>query len=115
MVHMGRLVQSSGAAELPLALTVAAPLSRLPLWQVCVHFACKLLEGGGNVLLSEFDASWRLAVPDGMQPSLDMLKGEALIQGACARHDACLQKPAKGCVGVGTVQQQCCSYVQPEP
>ncbi|GIL64365.1 hypothetical protein Vafri_18331 [Volvox africanus] len=49
--------------------------------KVCIHFAHKVM-GGRAMLLSDFNAAWRHAVPYGMTPSLDMLRSEALIDGS---------------------------------
>ena len=43
----------------------------------------KLLAGGRQLPTPELMRAWRDAVPDGMQPSPEMLRGEALILGEC--------------------------------
>ncbi|KAL4439418.1 hypothetical protein ABPG77_008747 [Micractinium sp. CCAP 211/92] len=48
---------------------------------VCLHFARSLLLAQPDWELSEFEAMWQRAVPEGMLPALEMLRGEALLYG----------------------------------
>ena len=59
----------------------ALPTHPPPPLQVCAHMLSKLLAGGRQLPTPELMRAWRDAVPDGMQPSPEMLRGEALILG----------------------------------
>jgi sister chromatid cohesion protein DCC1 len=49
---------------------------------VCRHFGLKLLrEKQRWDDVNEFEATWRASVPEGMTPSFDLLRGEALVDG----------------------------------
>ncbi|XP_014500267.1 sister chromatid cohesion protein DCC1 isoform X2 [Vigna radiata var. radiata] len=47
--------------------------------RVCIHFAREILKGGKRKLESFLD-EWRQKVPDGMQPTVDLVEGEVLIE-----------------------------------
>ncbi|KAL9321687.1 hypothetical protein ACSQ67_009740 [Phaseolus vulgaris] len=47
--------------------------------RVCIHFAKEILKGGKRKLESFMD-EWRQKVPDGMQPSFDLMEGEVLTE-----------------------------------
>ncbi|KAG2490053.1 hypothetical protein HYH03_011518 [Edaphochlamys debaryana] len=51
--------------------------------KVCVYFAHQVLAGRA-LPLPAFHAAWARAVPYGLEPSMDMLKAEALVDGAGA-------------------------------
>ncbi|KAL4437232.1 hypothetical protein ABPG75_004371 [Micractinium tetrahymenae] len=48
---------------------------------VCLHFTRSLLQAQPDWELSDFEEAWQRAVPEGMLPALDMLRGEALLYG----------------------------------
>ena len=65
---------------------------------VCRHFGLKLLrERHRWEDVNEFEATWRASVPEGMIPSFDLLRGQALV-------DAEPAGPAGGSTGVAGVQ-----------
>ncbi|WVZ00429.1 hypothetical protein V8G54_026498 [Vigna mungo] len=47
--------------------------------RVCIHFAREILKGGKRKLESFMD-EWRQKVPDEMQPTVNLLEGEVLIE-----------------------------------
>lgn len=47
--------------------------------QVCVQFAREILRGG-KMKLESFMDEWRQKIPDGMQPTLDLVQGEVLTE-----------------------------------
>ncbi|KAI9092988.1 hypothetical protein K1719_027511 [Acacia pycnantha] len=47
--------------------------------RMCVEFAREIL-GGGKKKLESFMDEWRQKIPDGMQPSFDLLEGEVLTE-----------------------------------
>ncbi|QCD95508.1 sister chromatid cohesion protein DCC1 [Vigna unguiculata] len=47
--------------------------------RVCIHFAREILKSGKRKLESFMD-EWRKKVPDGMQPTFDLVEGEVLIE-----------------------------------
>lgn len=47
--------------------------------RVCLHFARRLLKKGKRILES-FMEEWERSIPDGMQPNLEMLEGEVLME-----------------------------------
>ena len=64
-------------------LAVRAPLGISCSLQVCQHYASKLLSGTRQPMIAdELMRAWQEAVPEGMQPTLAMLRGEAILIGA---------------------------------
>ncbi|KAH1248154.1 hypothetical protein AAZX31_06G290300 [Glycine max] len=47
--------------------------------RVCIHFARDILKGGKRKLESFMD-EWRQKIPDGMQPTFDLVEGEVLTE-----------------------------------
>ncbi len=52
--------------------------------QVCLHFARKLLRQQRLWALADFLPAWAAACPPELPPSQDMLRGEALVEGAAS-------------------------------
>lgn len=47
--------------------------------KVCLHYASRLLTSNAKWKLQDFMESWRKAVPAAMNPHMQMLAGEALV------------------------------------
>lgn len=48
--------------------------------KICLHYAKQLLRAASKWRLEDFEEAWNNNVPTGIQPALDMLKGEALVE-----------------------------------
>jgi sister chromatid cohesion protein DCC1 len=48
--------------------------------KVCLHYAKLLLRDSAKWKLEEFMKEWRRTTPAGMEPSIEMLRGEALVE-----------------------------------
>ena len=48
--------------------------------KVCLHYAKQLLRAASKWRLEDFLDAWKNNIPTGLQPSLEMLKGEVLIE-----------------------------------
>lgn len=48
--------------------------------KICIHYAKQLLRASSKWRLGDFEEAWKNNIPTGIQPSLEMLKGEVLIE-----------------------------------
>lgn len=48
--------------------------------KICLHYAKQLLRASSKWRLDDFVEAWKNNIPTGIQPSLEMLKGEVLVE-----------------------------------
>lgn len=48
--------------------------------KICLHYAKQLLRAGSKWRLEDFVNAWKNNIPTGLQPGLEMLKGEVLVE-----------------------------------